>query len=131
MAHYLSLALVFSFSLFVACSFVFLVSGTYLLMFKIDKANRLLKHPYLAQRTFKQYKIGIRMTIVLDYFLRLTFPHSTVWLAGSANQLLKHVDPDSIPTDVQWPIMGLWGSCLFGMIAMVTLWALLIRGGVN
>ena len=131
MAHYFSLALVFCFSLFIACSFVFFVSGVYLLMFKINKANHLLKHPYLAQRSFKQYTIGIRMTIVLDYFLRLTFPHASTWLAGNANQLLKHVDPENVPTDVKWPIMGLWGSCLIGMIAMVTLWVLLIAGGAN
>lgn len=131
MSHYFSVALVFSFSLFIACSSIFFISGIYLLMFKIDKANRLFKHPYLAQRAYKQYPIGIRMTIILDYFLRLVFPKSDKWLAGNANALLKHVDPDSIPTDVKWPILGLWGGCAVGMIAMLTLWILLMTGAVR
>ena len=131
MAHYLSLALVFSFSLFIACSFVFFISGAYLLMFKINKANQLFKHPYLTQRAFRQYPLNLRMTIVLDYFLRLAFPKSDVWLAGNANQLLKHVDPDNIPTDVKWPIIGLWGGCAVGMVAMLALWILLMAGGVR
>jgi len=42
--------------------------------------------------------------------------------------LLKHVDPQDIPTNVKWPIVGLWGGCFIGMIAMLTLWALLIIG---
>lgn len=129
MAHPLSLALVFSFSLFIACSFVFFISGAYLLLFKIDKANQLFKHPYLAQRSFKQHPLNLRLTIVLDYFLRLAFPNSNSWMAGNANQLLKHVDPDNIPTDVKWPIIGLWGGCAVGMVAMLTLWILLMAGG--
>lgn len=129
MAHPLSLALVFSFSLFIACSFVFFISGAYLLLFKIDKANQLFKHPYLVQRSFRQHPLNLRLTIVLDYFLRLAFPNSNSWMAGNANQLLKHVDPDNIPTDVKWPIIGLWGGCAVGMVAMLTLWILLMVSG--
>ncbi|MEI6117147.1 MAG: hypothetical protein WCP99_21600 [Burkholderiales bacterium] len=129
MAHYFSLALVYSFSLFIACSFVFFISGAYLLLFKIDKANQLFRHPYLDQRAFKQYPLNIRSMIVLDYFIRLTFPKSTVWIAGNANQLLKHVDPAKIPMDVKWPIIGLWGGCAVGMVAMLSLWILLMAGG--
>ena len=128
MAHYLSLALVYSFSLFIACSFVFFISGAYLLMFKINKANQLFRHPYLVQRSFRQYPLNIRLTIVLDYFLRLTFPKSTVWLAGNSNELLKHVDPANIPMDVKWPIIGLWAGCAVGMVAMLSLWILLMAG---
>jgi hypothetical protein len=121
----------FAFSLFVACSFVFFVSGLYLLFFKIQKANRLFKHPYLAERSFQSYPWSIRMGIVLDYFLRLTFPKSKVWLAGHSNRLLAHVHPQDIPTDVRWPIMGLWGSCLIGMVAMLTMWFFLLQGGAK
>ena len=129
MAHYFSLALVYCFSLFIACSFVFFISGAYLLLFKIDQANKLFRHPYLDQRSFKQYPLNIRSMIVLDYFIRLTFPKSTVWIAGNANQLLKHVDPAKIPMDVKWPIIGLWGGCAVGMFAMLSLWILLMAGG--
>ena len=128
MAHYLSLALVYSFSLFIACSFVFFISGAYLLLFKIKKANQLFRHPYLVHRSFRQYPLNIRLTIVLDYFLRLTFPKSTVWLAGNSNELLKHVDPANIPMDVKWPIIGLWAGCAVGMVAMLSLWILLMAG---
>ena len=68
-------------------------------------------------------------TDVLDYFLRLAFPKSNAWLAGHANKLLRHVDPDDIPTDVKWPIIGLWGGCAVGMVAMLTLWILLMTVG--
>ena len=129
MAHYFSLALVYCFSLFIACSFVFFISGAYLLLFKIDQANKLFRHPYLDQRSFKQYPLNIRSMIVLDYFIRLTFPKSTVWIAGNANQLLKHVDPAKIPMDVKWPIIGLWGGCAVGMVAKLSLWILLLAGG--
>ncbi len=128
MSEYLPVALSFTFTLFITCAMVFFVSGAYLLLFKIRYANELFKHPYLAQRTFNQYSFSIKMTIVLDYFLRIAFPTSKTWIAGNANQLLKHVDPQDIPTNVKWPIVGLWGGCLIGMIAMLTLWALLIIG---
>ena len=131
MAHYFSLALVFCFSLFIACSFVFFIAGAYLLLFKINKANQLFRHPYLDRRSFKQYPLNIRLTIVLDYFMRIAFPSSTVWIAGNANELLKHVDPDKIPTDVKWPIIGLWGGCAVGMVAMLSLWILLMAGGAR
>jgi hypothetical protein len=38
------------------------------------------------------------------------------------------VDNDNIPTNIRWPIMGLWGSCLIGLVAMVVLWILLMLG---
>ena len=129
MAPYLSLALTYSISLFVACSFVFFISGAYLLIYKINKANQLFRHPYLERRSFQQYPLNIRLTIVLDYFIRLAFPKSTVWLAGNSNELLKHVDPASIPMDVKWPIIGLWAGCAVGMVAMLALWVLLMAGG--
>jgi len=124
----MAVALHFSFTTFITCAMVFFISGTYLMLFKIRYANELFKHPYLTQRTFGQYSLSIKMTIVLDYFLRIAFPKSDTWIAGNANELLKHVDPQDIPTNVKWPIVGLWASCFIGMVAMLTLWALLIIG---
>ena len=106
MSEYLSVALQFSFTLFVICTFTFFISGAYLLLFKIRYANDLFKHPYLLERSFSQYSWSIKMTIVLDYFLRISFPKSKSWIAGNANELLKHVDPQDIPTNVKWPIVG-------------------------
>jgi len=131
MQNSIPVALTFAFCLFIACTFVFFVAGAYLLFFKIHKANRLFKHPYLAERSFNSYPMSIRMGIILDYFLRLTFLKSKVWLAGHSNRLLAHIHPQDIPTDVRWPIMGLWGSCLIGMIAMMTMWYFLMQGVVK
>ena len=124
----MAVALHFSFTTFITCAMVFFISGAYLMLFKIRYANELFQHPYLTQRTFGQYSLSIKMTIVLDYFLRIAFPKSDTWIAGNANELLKHVDPQDIPTNVKWPIVGLWASCFIGMVAMLTLWALLIIG---
>ncbi|NQW85449.1 MAG: hypothetical protein HQ450_16020 [Alcaligenaceae bacterium] len=128
MSEYLSVALHFAFTTFVTCAMVFFISGAYLMLFKIRYANELFKHPYLKERAFNQYSLSIQMTIVLDYFLRLAFPKSKKWIAANANELLKHVDPQDIPTNIKWPIVGLWGGCLIGMVAMLTVWTLLIIG---
>jgi hypothetical protein len=128
MSAYLSVALQFAFTTFITCAMVFFISGAYLMLFKIRYANELFKHPYLKERAFNQYSLSIQMTIVLDYFLRLAFPKSKTWIAANANELLKHVDPQDIPTNIKWPIVGLWGGCLIGMVAMLTLWTLLIIG---
>jgi hypothetical protein len=122
-------ALVTSFSLFIACVFAFFIAGGYLLLFKIKKANHLFKHPYLEGRAYSQYPLNLRMEILLDYFIRLVFPKSTVWLAANSNRLLAHVNPKAIPMDVKWPIVGLWGSCLIGTPVMVILWIILMSSG--
>jgi hypothetical protein len=128
MPEYIAVALTFSFSLFITCSFVFVISGVYLFLFKIKEANQLYKHPYLREKKFNQFTISIRLTIVLDYFLRTLFSRTNLWFAKNANQLLSHVDPKEIPMSVRWPIVGLWGSCAVGVVAMLGLWALLILG---
>jgi hypothetical protein len=128
MSEYIAVALTFSFSLFIACSFVFVISGVYLFLFKIKEANQLYKHPYLREKHFNQFTISIRLTIVLDYFLRTLFSRTNLWFAKNANQLLSHVDPKELPMSVRWPIVGLWGSCIIGLVSMVTLWATLILG---
>ena len=128
MSEHLAVVLTFSFSLFITCSFVFVISGAYLLLFKINEANTLFKHPYLREKKFNQFTISIRLTIILDYFLRLLFSRTNLWFAKNANQLLSHVDPKEIPMSVRWPIVGLWGGCIIGLLSMVTLWGTLILG---
>jgi hypothetical protein len=128
MSEHIAVVLTFSFTLFITCSFVFVISSVYLLMFKIKQANELFKHPYLREKKFNQFSISIRLTIILDYFLRILFSRTNLWFAKNANQLLSHVDPKEIPMSVRWPIVGLWGSCMIGLVAMVTLWATLIVG---
>ena len=128
MSEHLAVVLTFSFSLFITCSFVFVISGAYLLLFKIKEANTLFKHPYLREKKFNQFTISIRLTIILDYFLRLLFSRTNLWFAKNANQLLSHVDPKEIPMSVRWPIVGLWGGCVIGLLSMVTLWGTLILG---
>ena len=128
MSEHIAVVLTFSFTLFITCSFVFVISSIYLLMFKIKQANELFKHPYLREKKFNQFSISIRLTIILEYFLRTLFSRTNLWFAKNANQLLSHVDPKEIPMNVRWPIVGLWGSCMIGLVAMVTLWATLIVG---
>ncbi|MCM0035571.1 MAG: hypothetical protein NBV66_07265 [Burkholderiaceae bacterium] len=96
--------------------------------FKINEVNARFKHPYLKERRFGDLPISIRLTITLDYFLRIIFHKSTASFASNANSLLSHVDPVNLPMSVRWPIVGLWGSCAVGIVAMLGLWALLIIG---
>jgi hypothetical protein len=128
MQQYFSHALVLTFTFFVTCSFVFFISGAYLWFFKIDEVNARFKHPYLKERRFEDLPISIRLTITLDYFLRILFYKSTASFTSNANRLLSHVDTGNLPMSVRWPIVGLWGSCAVGVVAMLGLWALLIIG---
>jgi hypothetical protein len=128
MQQYFSHALVLTFTFFVTCSFVFFISGVYLWFFKIDEVNARFKHPYLRERRFEDLPISIRLTITLDYFIRILFYKSTASFTSNANRLLSHVDPVKLPMSVRWPIVGLWGSCAVGVVAMLGLWALLILG---
>lgn len=128
MQQYLSHALVLSFTFFITCTFVFFVSGAYLFFYKIDEVNARFKHPYLRERKFEDLPMSIRLTMTLDYFLRILFHKSKASFAYNSNRLLAHVDPSNLPLSVRWPIVGLWGSCAVGIIAMLSLWALLIIG---
>lgn len=131
MSHYISIALVLSFSVFTTCAFIFFISGAYLLLFKINDVNNAFKHPYLSEQPFGKYPMSIRMAILLDYFLRIMFPKSNIWLAGHANTVLAHVDCKKIPWNLKWPITGLWAGCFIGMIAMLSLWAILLSGAAK
>ena len=61
---------------------------------------------------------------MLDYFFRLMFPGTRFWLVGNANRLLAHVDPKQVPLSLKWPVVGFWGACWLGLIAMIALWTL-------
>ena len=128
MQDYFSHALVLSFTFFITCSFVFFISGGYLFLYKINEVNARFKHPYLRDRKFSQLPMGIRLTITLDYFIRIVFTKSNSAMTANANRLLAHVDPTQLPLSVRWPIVGLWGSCAVGVVAMLGLWILLIMG---
>src|SRR5690606_16999611 len=111
----LSAALPLAFTLLVACCLTSLICGLALLLFKLRKTNEALQHPYLQQRPFGRFPMGVRATILMDYFFRLNFPRSRFWIIGQANQLLAHVRPDEVPQDIKWPLLGLWGGCFVGL----------------
>lgn len=120
-------ALSASFAILVACLFVSLVSGAILFFVKWREINTAFKHPLLQVRSYKQYPFSMQAAITLDYFLRLMFTgRQGMGLVGNANRLLKHVDPKLLPFSARWPVAGFWGSCFLGIIAMVSVWILLI-----
>jgi hypothetical protein len=119
-------ALPFSFTLLVACAMTSTVSAVVLLLFRLRETNQTLKHPYLSQRPWERYPLSIKAAILLDYFLRLSFPKSTFWIAGQANRLLGHVRPADVSSRIKWPLMGLWAGCFIGLIAMLVLWAIIL-----
>jgi len=115
-----------SFTLFVACALTTIVSGAVLLLFKRRRLNQVMRHPYLQQRAWEALPWSARATILLDYFLRLSFPRKTTWMFGDANRLLAHVAPAEVPSALTWPLYGLWIGCGVGLIVMLLLWALLL-----
>ena len=119
-------ALPFAFTVLVACVLTCLVSGIFLAVFRLRAINLAMRHPYLDHQAWDRYPLPVRLAILLDYFLRLVFPKSTYWIIGNANRLLAHVSPEDVPTRVKWPLIGFWGGCFVGIIAMVFLWILLL-----
>jgi len=118
-----------SFSLFVACAVVCLISAVYLYLFKLRRVNEIMQHPYLERAPYDRLPMSLRVGILLDYFLRVSFPTSRFWLAGHANKVLAHVNPRTVPSDVKWPLIGLWGGCLLGLPAMLAMWAIVLLFG--
>lgn len=110
-----------SFSLLVACLFTSAVCGA-AIFFKTRQINATLKHPFLQQRAFERYPLAVRASILQDYFFRLAFPNSRLWLIGHANTLLAHVEPANTPLNIKWPVIGFWGACWVGLLAMAGLW---------
>lgn len=119
-------ALPFVFTLFVACALTVVVSGIVLWIFRARPTNQALQHPYLKQQSWERYPLSIRASIFMDYFFRLCFPNTTFWIVGQANRLLAHIQPSEVSTRIKWPLIGFWGGCFLGLVAMVTLWALLL-----
>jgi len=124
-----AVALRVSFSLLVACAVVCLVSALYLYLFKLRRANEIMQHPYLARAPYDRLPLSLKLAILLDYFLRISFPTSRVWLAGHANEVLAHVNPKHVPTDIKWPLIGLWGGCLLGLPTMLAMWVIVLLFG--
>jgi len=115
-----------AFTILVTCALASIISGLALFMFKLRKTNEIMQHPYLKHQPFDRYPFSIQAAILLDYFFRISFPRSRFWLIGNANQLLRDVHPNDIPTTIKWPLVGLWGGVFIGLIAMAFLWGFLL-----
>lgn len=118
-----------SFALMVTCLLVCLISGFVLFFLRWRDINNHFKHPLLEVRSFKRYPFSLQAAITLDYFLHMVFPKGKSGMIGNANHMLRHVNPKKLPLAVRWPVAGFWGGCLFGMIAMVSVWVLLMVVG--
>ncbi len=118
----------FSFSLLVACFAAAAISGLVLMMTH-RRINQVFQHPFLEHRAYHQYPLAIQASIMLDYFLRIIFPGGKWSLVGNANRLLKHIDPRDVPISVKWPIVGLWGGCFVGLLAMMVVWGSMMIAG--
>ena len=119
-------ALPFSFTLLVACALTALVSAGVLFLFRLRITNQTLRHPYLDKFPWARFPLSIKAAILLDYFLRLSFPKSNFWIIADANHRLAHVQPEDVSIHIKWPLFGLWGGCFVGLFAMLTLWALIL-----
>ncbi|MGB6103459.1 MAG: hypothetical protein WBF88_06370 [Pusillimonas sp.] len=119
-------ALPFSFTLLVACALTSLVSGGVLWFFRLRVINQTLRHPYLDKFRWERFPLSIKAAILLDYFLRLSFPKSRFWIIGDANQRLAHIHPADVSIHIKWPLVGFWGGCFVGLIAMLVLWTLIL-----
>lgn len=114
-----------SFAILVASFITVVVSGIVAFFVHWRKINAAYKHPLLEVRTFKQYPFSLQAAIYLDYFFRLVLPNVKKGMVGNANRMLKHVDPRNLDFSVRWPIAGLYGGCIVGLVAMVVVWILL------
>lgn len=115
----------FSFTLLVACVMSCLVSALFLYI-NIRTINQAMRHPYLKRYRWEQMPATVKLTITLDYFLRLMFPRSKFWVCGQANRLLADIDPRDIPLRVRWPVVGFWGGCFLGILSMLVLWLMIL-----
>jgi len=115
-----------SFTLLATCALTCVVSGLVLFLFRLRVTNQTLRHPYLDKQPWERFPFTIKATILLDYFLRLSFPRSKLWVMGEANRLLAHVEPADISGRIKWPLIGFWGGCFLGLAAMLALWGLIL-----
>ncbi len=115
----------FSFTILVACVLSCVVSALFLYL-NIRRINLAMRHPYLKKYHWEQLPAATKLTITLDYFLRLSFPRSKWWVAGQANVLLAETEPTDISMRLRWPIVGFWGGCFIGIIALLVLWLMIL-----
>src|SRR5690554_2666435 len=123
---FIQYALPLAFTIMVACVLTCLVSGLVLFLFRRRATNEALRHPYLDHQAWDRYPLPIRLAIMMDYFFRLSFPNTQFWVIGNANRLLSHVNPAEISSRIKWPLIGLWGGCFVGIIAMMLLWVFIL-----
>lgn len=126
LTNLINYAFPFSFTILVACALTCLVSMLMIFLFRIRAINQAMQHPYLKKQPWERHAISTRATILLDYFLHLMFPQRKKGMAGQANRLLSHIDPADLPNSLKWPIIGMWGGCLLGLIVMPLLWIMII-----
>ncbi|MFA7669193.1 MAG: hypothetical protein WCX93_07600 [Burkholderiaceae bacterium] len=88
--------------------------------------NQAMRHPYLKKYRWEQMPATVKLTITLDYFLRMMFPRSKFWVCGQANRLLADIDPRDISLRLRWPVVGFWGGCFLGILAMLVLWLMIL-----
>ncbi len=115
----------FSFTILVACIMTCLVSALFLYL-NIRRINLAMRHPYLKKYHWEQLPFTAKLTVTLDYFLRLTFPRGKVWVLGEANRILADTDPTDVPMRLRWPIVGFWGGCFLGIVALLVLWLMIL-----
>ncbi len=116
----------YTFTLLFFCLACTLISALYLFVFGHSSVNAELKHPYLNVLPWQRLSLGNRTGILLDYFFRVFFPNTRWSLIGHANQQLAHVNPSLVSLKTKAPLLGLWGGCFVGIIAMVLLWVLIL-----
>jgi hypothetical protein len=114
-----------SFTVLVACVLTCLVSALFLYM-NMRRINLALRHPYLQKYRWEALPATVKLTITLDYFLRLAFPRSKWWVIGQANRLLADIEPTEVSMRLRWPIVGFWGGCFLGIAAMLVLWLMIL-----
>lgn len=115
----------FSFTILVASVLSCVVSAFFLYL-NIRPINAAMRHPYLKKFRWEQLPVPMKLTITLDYFFRLSFPRSKWWVLGQANRLLPHIEPTDVSMRLRWPIVGFWGGCFVGIIAMLVLWSMIL-----
>lgn len=121
--------LAYVFSLVTLCFVVCSLCGIWLFFIKTDKINATLKHPLLKHAAFQQLPMVLKASILQDYFFRLAFPGFNFGMFAYANHQLKHVEPKKVPLSIKLPIVGFWISCWVGLIAMISVWAILFMYG--
>lgn len=115
----------FSFTILVACIMTCIVSALFLYL-NIRRVNQAMRHPYLNKYRWEQLPATVKLTITLDYFLRLSFPRSKWWVLGQANRLLAEVEPTEVSMRLRWPVVGFWGGIFIGIVAMLVVWLMIL-----